>query len=677
MLSKCKLSSFLLLSTLTICNPYLFSDDRSDSSSSMNGPQKVSEICSPAPRPDRITLRHIEANGVGYNTGYSTLEGFFAPACTQQTCWVPFLDLRAHLFNNGKPAANAGVGLRYVGQSRIWGINAYYDYRNTKRQKYNQVSSGLESLGKVWDFRINGYLPFGTKKTHLFQTDFNSFKGHEMILSSKYEFAMKGANAEVGAHITEIKYAKLYAAAGPYVFFNHGRHAWGGEVRAALNIGEYVRVEGNTSYDPVFKWIGQGQVSLILPFDGKKEIKPKSGRSCPDELILRERAFQRVDRNEIIVIDRKHKKSVAIDPATGEPYNFVFVNNTSSSNGTFESPYPTLLLAQTNSAPNDIIYVYQGDGTTKGMDSGIVMQQDQSLFGSGISHPLATTRGEIIIPQMSPGLPMISNSGITVMMAENNVIAGINIFSSLENAIYGDGINQATILNNVVMNGASAATPCIEFDGTGSNNGTIIIQNNTITAVADRGIDIFPIGNDHYVVDISGNNLNTQKNAISLEPSVNSIITSSIVNNQVISNVANSGQRSIFLNTKNNAEQDFTIEGNTITGSTGMLVQNANSASVSGTIQNNSFVNNTNGTALKITSTGSSASGSLYFVDIIDNYFSNNSPSNLDVNISSTQGKACILLNDNVSTRPLSQIAYSLGHYRLQRRPDQSFASNQ
>ncbi len=42
---------------------------------------------------------------------------------------------------------------------------------------------------------------------------------------------------------------------------------------------------------------------------------------------------------EIIVIDKVRKKTVAIDPATGLPYFFVFVNNTSSSNGTYESPY--------------------------------------------------------------------------------------------------------------------------------------------------------------------------------------------------------------------------------------------------------------------------------------------------------------------------------------------------
>lgn len=31
------------------------------------------------PYPARVTVRHIEPNGIGYKQGYTTLEGFFAP----------------------------------------------------------------------------------------------------------------------------------------------------------------------------------------------------------------------------------------------------------------------------------------------------------------------------------------------------------------------------------------------------------------------------------------------------------------------------------------------------------------------------------------------------------------------------------------------------------------------
>jgi hypothetical protein len=70
-------------------------------------------------QPIKITLRHIESNGIGYDQGYTTLEGFFHTS--DPTQWVPFLDLRGHVFNNGKLAANVGLGLRHIRSSRIWG----------------------------------------------------------------------------------------------------------------------------------------------------------------------------------------------------------------------------------------------------------------------------------------------------------------------------------------------------------------------------------------------------------------------------------------------------------------------------------------------------------------------------------------------------------------------------
>ncbi len=160
------------------------------------------EYCQPTPRPARIEARHIEANGVGYDQGYTTIGGFFTLSRFLDQTWVPFLDLRGHIFNDGEPALNTGLGLRYV-KSRVWGINAYYDYRKTHKTHYNQISVGLETLGRLWDFRINGYAPVGNKRSHFFDTEFHRFKGNHLILSRKQEFAMTGLNAEAGVHVLE------------------------------------------------------------------------------------------------------------------------------------------------------------------------------------------------------------------------------------------------------------------------------------------------------------------------------------------------------------------------------------------------------------------------------------------------------------------------------------------
>ena len=179
------------------------------------------------PQPMRIAAKHIEPGGIGYNQGYTTLEGFFSPIKPLGDAWVPFLDLRGHIFNDGRPAANAGMGVRYVACSRVWGLNTYYDYRRTNRQHYNQIAGGLESLGRVWDFRINGYLPVETSA--FWGSDFDHFRKHYAFLSGKKEFALKGGNAEAAAHINVAQNIDFTVAGGPVLSHWAGKNGLGRE----------------------------------------------------------------------------------------------------------------------------------------------------------------------------------------------------------------------------------------------------------------------------------------------------------------------------------------------------------------------------------------------------------------------------------------------------------------
>jgi trimeric autotransporter adhesin len=446
-------------------------------------------VCGDTPHPMRMTVRHIEGKGVGYNQGYTTLEGFFTPSEPWKNSWMPFLDLRGHVFNSGQAAANAGVGVRYLA-SRVWGVNTYYDYRKTEHQAYNQISLGLETLGKNWDARINGYLPVGDKKSGYFHRKFHRFSGHSMFVSRKREFALKGANLEIGAHVDNIPRIPFYFAAGPYYLNGEGKTAWGGEIRAAVDFFDHVRLEGNTSYDHLFKWIGQGQLSIMIPFGGKKTVRQKKD-ACSRELMLRERAVQRVDRNEIIPVDKKRKTSLAINPNTEQPYVFWFVNNTSSSNGTIESPYPTLLQAQTASLPNDVIYVFQGDGTSTGMDSGLALQEGQRLLGSGTHQNLPTTIGSISIPAFTAGMPLLTNPGNNIVtLAHNNTVSGIHFVDGLA-AIFGSSITNATLENNQFT--PSIVQTSINLSNT---SGNITIAGNLFTAaVVDANANGIVINN--------------------------------------------------------------------------------------------------------------------------------------------------------------------------------------
>jgi len=77
---------------------------------------------------------------------------------------------------------------------------------------------------------------------------------------------MRGVNAEVGYHFTAGRKVNMYAAAGPYYFNQEGKNAIGGEGRLQATFRDRVRLSVNGSYDPIFKGIVQGELSLIIPF---------------------------------------------------------------------------------------------------------------------------------------------------------------------------------------------------------------------------------------------------------------------------------------------------------------------------------------------------------------------------------------------------------------------------
>lgn len=448
--------------------------------------QSEERSCGMIPRPERVEIKHIESNGIGYNQGYTSLEGFFPIVGASSQDWVPFLDMRVNVFNNGQPAVNAGLGMRYLGNSRVWGANLYYDYRKTSHYHYNQVGGGLESLGKLWDFRVNGYFPVGSKESSPYHYRFKEFEGNRMILSNKREFAMTGCNAEVGAHAYQRRKVDLYTALGPYAFTGEGRTAWGGEGRVALTLCNFLRVQLSGSYDNVFKGIVQGEVGLFFTWGGKKTLKKRSSGNCSLSQMVMDRALQRVDRQEIIVVDHKRGTSKAIDPATGKPFTFWFVDNTSHSLGTVESPFNTLLAAESASGPNDILYIFTGDGTDNGMNSGITLKQGQQLLGAGINQKIATAQGAITIPPQDGGLPVISNtndpSGFGVhLVAGNNVVSGLNV-QDTQGAPIGSVFSSAVTITNgsnyLIQNNqlyTLSYGSCISVYGPGNN--TSILNN--------------------------------------------------------------------------------------------------------------------------------------------------------------------------------------------------------
>ena len=305
---------------------------------------------------------------------------------------------------------------------------------------------------------------------------------------------------------------------------------------------EYIGLEVSGSYDNVFHGIGQGQIFFSLPFGPRTVVKAKN-RHCQTTCYAAEkldmRMIQPVIRDEIIVLNKHRRHSVAINPSTNDPYVFWFVDNTSHSAGTFKSPFNTLLAAQNASGPGDIIYVFPGDSTSTGMSSGITLQNGQRLLGATTSHRLGTTAGTITIsPQASGNLPLLTNSsGNVVTLANDNLVSGLYIQNLNGHGIYGNAVNNTAATRNFIQGSGASPYNGVEWDNV---TGTASLSNNTIM-------------NENYCVYI--NNTLPVSNA-----------TYSLKNN-LLDNNGGASDYVMFVNYVEGSNNTFLFSGNNMIGS--------------------------------------------------------------------------------------------------------------
>lgn len=270
----------------------------------------------------RISLRHTEGSGLGYAIGYTSLDLFLSQSFDNQSL-LPFLDLRGHVFNNGKFAGNAGLGFRYFSPcfEQIWGVNVTYDYlqhlQHYPRQSYHQVGGGLEIIGERWDFHLNAYVPVGDKKTNIYRFNYGLFEDlrredlspFNLGLKAREQLALNGIDTLFGYRFVGVCNTDLHISAGPYYYWGHtekttnaftrkNESSWGGRLMLDILFKKYISVAGVVTYDSIFKWRSQGMISLNIPFDIFQNCCSEYA-SCT----VKDRLYDRIKRNEIITVD--------------------------------------------------------------------------------------------------------------------------------------------------------------------------------------------------------------------------------------------------------------------------------------------------------------------------------------------------------------------------------------
>jgi hypothetical protein len=174
-----------------------------------------------------------------------------------------------------------------------------------------------------------------------------------------------------------------------------------------------------------------------------------------------------------------------------------YVNNNAAGNtGTSNAPFDTLAQAETSSAANDTIYVYDGNNTTTGYSAGITLKAGQRLLGEVADLQV----GADLLASGSVGLvPTIAATGTDVVtLASGNTVQGFTIDPAGAGGGLAGGAGDAggTIKDvHVVDTGTSGTQPGLELDGT---SGTFNISDLDVSTAGATGIRLNSAGTVNF-----------------------------------------------------------------------------------------------------------------------------------------------------------------------------------
>jgi len=393
-------------------------------------------------------LRITPRLGIGHTTSGGGFDGFtrfegFVPLLQKPGNNLTFIEGRLLLDNDANLGGNILLGYRTYDPNsrRVWGGYIGYDNRNTGNNTFNQIGLGAESLGEIWDFHVNAYLPIGDKRQAvgdvLLQESF--FRENFLILEQQRnrEAAMGGFDVEAGARIAQLgREGDLRGYGGLYYYNAEGSpDTLGWRLRLQARPTDYLNLGVSLQNDDLF---GTNLVFTVgATFPG---TRPQGSISEEESVVAR--LGESVQRNNAIVIDHQEETNevAATNPETDEPYVFQHVNlGIAGGDGTFENPVGTVQegLARTLSDGNDIVYVQSG--TNSGIPPFTIPDQVQVL-STGPVQRVETVESDVVqLPLSGAGvLPTITPSAeASVTMGNGTTLSGFDIPKAGTNAIEG------------------------------------------------------------------------------------------------------------------------------------------------------------------------------------------------------------------------------------------------
>jgi hypothetical protein len=417
--------------------------------------------------PGRVWVQGSLADqGLGYNGSYFTLG-----AKTHVS--EDFLDGRWMVEARGHYDPENEGFFGNIGLERVFSLpsagadvssSVWADYDSDLQGTFSHAMKAFGVSGSIkthrWALIGNGYLPFGTTDyAEGDPTGVNCFLNHSIVTQAGIDSALKGFDVLLQVKPDAVAHVNGSFGIGGYGYSSALVESFGGvRARVGMQFNQGMIVNAEINHDNRFDITGVVQLGWLFGAGARGTEYGYLGTDLEPTI-----------RNDHIVRFQQDLR-VAFDPDTGRPYNVYHVDNTADpgfADGRGATPFTTLAAAEAAASADDIIFVREGDGTTRNMENGIVLKDGQMLLGDGVRHiiPLLGGTNFVLCNDIDGNLPTITNvAGNAVTLANRNTVRGIIIDGSqggMLNGIFGQGTLADPLTTGIIEDVTITGTPVV------------------------------------------------------------------------------------------------------------------------------------------------------------------------------------------------------------------------
>lgn len=427
---------------------------------------------------------NLADNGLGYRGSFATIGGksrLFQDAMDGR--WLGEANLNLGL-DTGGFFYNLGIERAFsidaAGADFVMG--AWFDSDNDEQGGFghtlNQMGASAALKTKMFDITGNGYIPVGTTDHRLEGINGSMFLNHNIVLQPGIDSALQGFDVTLSVRPTRLAMYGGSFQLGGYQYssgsvpnFNGIRLGTSFQAFRAMTVG------GEVTYDDRFDTTGVVQLGWAFGGAGGNQDFGTTGTDL--EKARRQAHVARFTQDLIL----------AVNPVTGLPYNVQHVDNSvvPGGDGTFESRFDTLAGAEAIAAADDIVFIHNGDDTTRNLNTGIALKDRQQLLGDGLQHVIQTQFGSFALFNDLDGqrATITNDGGAAVTLADGNTVRGL--------IIDGSGV---TMTAGITGTGVSATSTGPLGDITLG-----LIDDNIVRRAQLNGIDLNSIEGDWTLVN--------------------------------------------------------------------------------------------------------------------------------------------------------------------------------